>query len=481
MTTSHFFYHSIDPILPEPVYEAVLQSMLSEVEGVLSTSGDMLTHSFINDQVLPQMMTHFLSTLIAWGPTRSLQEKIQFHSHIEDARKAKNDTDDILNQAVLRDAEQSLDRRRHQTSSNYLQFPSSNHPEPLTSPSTIGSVAHDTEDSLFSVNALISKVSSHVPILDLDTNESDGQVVANANNQAALEALAELYMMKGEYKMALKAFLAIGLLHVSPDLVLVEDNAIQSVNGAGKFNAFEKRHGFVVAMVEYQHLHQCLLDDNFLNSLDDDEREKIPNPLVAFIQLVGLDDAGEFLVEHCVPPPVTRPTLPLSPQSRSSSANIETEYKNGNESLPINVVADKLRPHPKLFHWYLHQIFTKRPEVYVKFPRTAVPPRSVTELHRSHLELYIEYTDKRDSVKALSGTETYNLERMTTPLLSFLKVRVFTVTCCAFSLHNFLITVLIQNPCIVPGRASTWRHSFRRSSTSLGGGKNWQQARPRGW
>ena len=99
------------------------------------------------------------------------------------------------------------------------------------------------------------------------------------------------------------------------------------------------------------------------------------------------------------------------------------ERKNLHETLPINLVADQLRSNPKLFHWYLHQIFVRKPEMYVKFPSSAVPPRSVTELHRSHLELYIEYTDKRDSAEALSGTETYNLERMTTPLLTFLKVR----------------------------------------------------------
>jgi hypothetical protein len=149
--------------------------------------------------------------------------------------------------------------------------------------------------------------------------------------------------------------------------------------------------------------------------------------VVALVQLIGLDEAGDFLVEHCVPPPVTDSSLPLSPQARSSSVVKTQDKQSGNESLPINVVADQLRPHPKLLHWYLHEIFTKKPEMYVKFPRTAVPPRSVTELHRLHLELYVQYTDKRDSAEALSGTEAYNLDRMTTPLLSFLKVSIISM------------------------------------------------------
>ena len=196
-----------------------------------------------------------------------------------------------------------------------------------------------------------------------------------------------------------------------------------AVNGSERQDkARNSQYGFVLAMIEHQHLHQCLLDESFLASSVNDEREKMPTPVVALIQLIGLDDAGDFLVEHCVPPPVTKSSLPLSPQARSSIVAKTQDKQSGNESLPINVVANQLRPHPKLLHWYLHEIFTKRPEMYVKFPRTAVPPRSVTELHRLHLELYIEYTDKRDSAEALSGTEAYNLDRMTTPLLSFLKV-----------------------------------------------------------
>lgn len=395
--------------------------MISEIEHVLSSQDDE-TEDENGNQVLSQMIGHFLSTLVAWGPTRSLREKIQLHKFVEDNRYPAGGSTDVLDQAILRDAESSLARRLHQTSSGYLQLPSSQHAEAAASPSVTSPAADDTTDSLFSVDAILSRISAHVPLFGDESIEETDLL----NNRAALEALAELYMMKGRYKMALRCFLAVGCLHVSPDVLSVEDSAIRSVNnGGGRGNAATGgQYGFVLAMIEYHHLHQCLLEDKFLASMKDGERNDPPIPLVALIQLVGLKDASDFLVEHCVPPPVTKPTLPLSPLSRSSLSDIVTEEKqNGNESLPINFVTDQLRPYPKLFHWYLHQILTRKPEMYVKFPRTAIPPRSVTELHRAHLELYIEYTDKRDSAKALSGTETYNLERMTTPLLSFLKVR----------------------------------------------------------
>ena len=394
--------------------------MFLEVEDLLSKQTDE-PRGEDDDQVFIQMMGHFLSTLTAWGPTRSLREKIQFHTFTEERRKKKTGSINARDHAMLLDAEKSLERRLHQTSSGYLQLPSPSsepHTEP-DAPSTTAPPLDDTMDSLFSVDVILSKVSASVPLLADSAMSVESEI---ANNHAALEALAELYMMKGRHKMALRCFLAIGCLHISPDVQSVEDSAIDSVNGKeirGK-GPGNSQYGFVLSMIEFHHLHQCLLDDTFLASSVSDERKKLPTPLVALMQLVGLEDAGDFLVEHCVPPFISRPSLPLSPQS--SSGTETDERQNGNETLPINLVADQLRPHPKLLHWYLHQIFTNKPEIYVKFPRTAVPPRLVTELHRSHLELYIEYTDKRDSAKALAGTETYNLERMTTPLLSFLKV-----------------------------------------------------------
>jgi hypothetical protein len=398
--------------------------MLSEIEGVLTKNAE---ESASHDDMFlyPQMMIHFLTALIAWGPTRSLREKIQLHKYNGERKRKKAGTAESPKDPVLIDAEKSLDRRLHQTASGYLQLPNASpvHHESFAPISAPSPPVDDSSDSLFDVDGVLAKVSVHVPLLAA----ADERVGAEtANNHAALEAMAELNMMKGRYEMAMKCFLAIGCLHVTPDVSTVEETAILVVNGKSRVPNYmaNYEYGFVLAMIEYQHLHQCLLDDNFLAASVNDKTQNISPPLVALIQLVGLENAGDFLVEHCVPPPANKaPSSPATFQSRSSDMNGTNERQNRDETLPINLVADQLRPNPKLFHWYLHEIFERRPEMYVNFPRTAVPPRSVTELHRSHLELYIEYTDKRDSAKVLSGTEAYNLERMTTPLLSFLRVR----------------------------------------------------------
>ena len=79
-----------------------------------------------------------------------------------------------------------------------------------------------------------------------------------------------------------------------------------------------------------------------------------------------------------------------------------------------------------LLHWYLNLVFIKRPELYSKFPNNAIPPKAVTDLHRKHFQLYIDFAgDSKDSTLALSGTETYLVETKTTPFLSFLKVCLF--------------------------------------------------------
>jgi vacuolar protein sorting-associated protein 41 len=90
--------------------------------------------------------------------------------------------------------------------------------------------------------------------------------------------------------------------------------------------------------------------------------------------------------------------------------------------MPLNMVADQLSASPKLLLWYLHLIFTEKPEVYVKFPTTANPPPIVTQLHKKQLDLYIKHAgENRDSAKVLLGLEAYRVLERSTPLLSFLK------------------------------------------------------------
>jgi vacuolar protein sorting-associated protein 41 len=90
--------------------------------------------------------------------------------------------------------------------------------------------------------------------------------------------------------------------------------------------------------------------------------------------------------------------------------------------MPLNMVADQLSGSPKLLLWYLHCIFTEKPEVYVKFPTTANPPPILTQLHKKQLDLYIKHSGKnRDSAHFLLGLEAYRVLEQSTPLLSFLK------------------------------------------------------------
>ena len=90
-----------------------------------------------------------------------------------DKQEKKSGSVEGPEQSILLDAEKSLERRLHQTSSGYLQLPTSS-PQQLTeaslSPSTSHPPTDDSSDSLFSVDDMLSIVSSHVPIL-ADSNE----------------------------------------------------------------------------------------------------------------------------------------------------------------------------------------------------------------------------------------------------------------------------------------------------------------------
>jgi hypothetical protein len=67
-------------------------------------------------------------------------------------------------------------------------------------------------------------------------------------------------------------------------------------------------------------------------------------------------------------------------------------------------------------------VFTRKPEVYVKFPNTANPPTVVVNLHKKHLDLFLKFAGpNRDSARALEGIEAYRVADRSTPLLSFIK------------------------------------------------------------
>merc|ERR1740124_2035923 len=134
----------------------------------------------------------------------------------------------------------------------------------------------------------------------------------------------------------------------------------------------------------------------------------ITNPVIALICLVGLDLPGRFLVEHC-PLPKSGSTLRHS----SSTTTIQSAHTSASSpppppppppppssALPIDLLAARFQSRPGLLHWLLDLVFREKPEVYVKFPNTAVPPKTVTDLHRLHFGLHVEFDpDRRRSVR----------------------------------------------------------------------------------
>jgi hypothetical protein len=158
---------------------------------------------------------------------------------------------------------------------------------------------------------------------------------------------------------------------------------------------------------------QLLLEETLIST-----DSKAGMPLFSLLRLVGLGGLGRFLIEHCVPPEFSSP-------GKSSEYRDEERVKENvqKSTLPMDLVANQLQHSPALLHWYLHQVLTKKPELYVKFPNNFVPSKAVRELHRKHFQLFVEFAgDSKDSAKSFSGVEKYKVESKATPLLTFLKV-----------------------------------------------------------
>jgi hypothetical protein len=92
---------------------------------------------------------------------------------------------------------------------------------------------------------------------------------------------------------------------------------------------------------------------------------------------------------------------------QTAIAKSSTDKTNGERrgTLPLDLVVSQLEVSPKLLHWYLHLVFVRKPDIYVKFPNTANPPAAITILHRKHLELYIKYAseDQQDGGRGTIG------------------------------------------------------------------------------
>jgi hypothetical protein len=429
LTLSHLF---ADPKLPLELYEGVLSSLFGEIETMLkSADGD---GAVTSPDVMDEAVNRFLGALCAWGPTHALREKMQFHEQFVAEQRRKLRNNDAVPNAAYERLDLALQRRLTQSAACYLEIPSVLPAQPKTPVSVVSTnnsgptIVDSPSDSLFQIKEMMAMVSSRAPILKSDnrTGQNDASSLTSRyplNSKVSLLAMAELNVMMMKYDAALHCYLVIGSLFSPEPLADIEARAVEIVNhGEGKRDPEAYRqYGFVLAMVERHYLHGSLLDTKMLGKGND---ENLSPPLISLVRLLGLEVVGNFLLESSVPPPARlRFDSTASGASSVNSADSELSKtpRDGDETLPINYVAEQLRSSPSLLHWYLNLMFTRRPELYVDFPTNSVPPRAVTELHRAHLELYVDFSESRDSALSLVGTEVYNQERKTTPLLLFLK------------------------------------------------------------
>ena len=402
--------------------------MLAEVEHLYQNSKKANSSSM---EVHTQAAKYFLESLLAWGPTKILKEYISYYKYNKQRRKGKKDLDDDV-----RSTEISLQRRYLQTAAGYLIFPVCDIEEQLqVSAPRYEVINADTEDSLFDVTKAVALIASRVPIVsspddfgEIGTSKSPESYALAPNNQICLEAMARLRMMQGEFDSALKCFLAIGACHATDSIESFEDSAVQVVNGtsttieSSPSPIGNHSYEFVMSLIERYELNQFLFEKDFLLSTD----SKIFMPIFALIRLVGLRPVGNFLIEHSVAAGFTyNTTLKEMNKNSFSDADDSTDEPNGilrRGSLPIDKVAEQLENSPAILHWYLHLVFTKRPDFYIKVPTNSNLSKAVTNLHRKHFQLYIDFAgDNKDSSKVLAGIEAYKVASKTTPLLTFLK------------------------------------------------------------
>jgi len=414
-----------DPILPSKMFARILERMLVEVEHLSRVSKK---ENAAPIDLYTEASNHFLESLLAWGSTKVLKDFISFYKYNKKRREEQNLNKDI------RATEISLQRRYLQTAASYLIFPVRDVEEELkVSAPRYGVLNVDTEDSLFDISSVVALIAPRVPLValpddfgDNGTNEAQRSYASSPNNQTCLEAMARLRMMQGDHDQALKCFLAIGACHAKDSLKSFEKTAIGVVNGTNTTNENSPSrignhsYDFVMSLIESHILNQFLFEKDFLLSTD----AKLFMPMFALIRLVGLRRVGAFLMEHCVAASFNYNT---TLEELNDSGNANKLIENPKEilrrgSLPIDKVAEQLENSPAILHWYLHLVFTRRPELYVSFPTNYIPSKIITDLHRKHFQLFIDFAgETRDSGKVLAGIEDYKVESKTTPLLTFLK------------------------------------------------------------
>lgn len=371
-----------DPVLPKALYTKALCRMVEHVDDLRDRDDGGVNL----DRLVTEAGHHFLQALLAWGSTHVLKEFIKLYKYQTELSSRYS--------CLMIATERSLANRYSQSSANYLCLPINM--DENANPGTMNTAVDTATDSgaLFDVQSL----------LDYLKRERKKKVESES---IVLEARARVCMISGDFDGALREWLLLGARQTPLTLDELETKAVNSVMKPELVNPpSELSHAYLVSLIENRNLHQCLLDPKFLSP------RSTLSPLFAFLRLVDLDLAGKFLMEHCVAP---------RDASQKKASSSTTDERSGR--LPLNLVAEQFESSPKLLFWYLHLLFTEKPELYVSFPKTANPPASITYLHRKSLDLYVSFAgDKKDSSKAIKGIETYRVTQVDTPLLAFLRV-----------------------------------------------------------
>ncbi len=334
------------------------------------------------------------------------------------------------NQSVpsfIQQAEKDLNRRISQTAFGCLsgtQFSASS-----VQNLSIGQSLDSSSDALFDVDHLSFRFSQRLHATD--SNDYGDDYLAPVKIGAldpplsvTVEALAELELMRERFDQALGYYLALGCHFATTPFSSLEESAVAMVNSPISLQPESARHlgeldigkyDHVLSLIEIHQLYPILLKRNydFVGSASDAHVEP---PITSLIRLVGLNKAGNFLIESISPP-------------HDSSVDDQSKEKlvYAGANLPLDLVASQLKPRPKLLYWFLHQVFTRKPELYVKFPTTAVPSISITDLHRIQFSLFVDFAEENESRWKTDATSFAEVDKET-PFMAFLKVIPCTCT-----------------------------------------------------
>ncbi|KAL3787325.1 hypothetical protein ACHAW5_009334 [Stephanodiscus triporus] len=430
-----------DPELPACVFEMCLETMLEDV--ILNNKGQ---GNIISDDepqrgedkiVGKKMADLFLETMRCWGTTSTLRKRVQLHRYCGQNHRWglqwHSSSGASLVDPFIQQAEKDLHRRISQTAFGVLEnahFSTS----PLQNNSSIRQYIDSSQDSLFDVDRLLTRLATRLQLSGTDNGGSyvsSNVFIGNMGDKPAIifEAMAELELMRERFDRALGYFLAIGSRFMNESLTLLEETAVQAVNSfvndsidsssrensqlrllshEGDSGVERNKYGFVLSLIELHQLSHILLKRNYFFSNDEDH-SLAESPVVALIALIGLSQAGAFLVDNCSPPVGT-------------SVDSDDEAALSGSNLPVDLVAEQFKTRPKLLYWFLFQVLIYKADMYVNFPMTAVPPAAIIDLHRVQFSLFVDFSEEsrpeeRDGNQSLPTS----MNDRGTPFMAFLR------------------------------------------------------------